>query len=108
MGLTVTMLAAPLVIIAFSVPLILGKVPPNMWYGFRTPTTLSSPDIWYRANRASGIYFAIAGAVMLLATAVLLASGRRPETTPWFPVVAIVVPILIALVASIDAVSKLK
>ena len=33
----------PLLILLLSVPMILGKVPPNGVYGFRTPKTLSSP-----------------------------------------------------------------
>lgn len=40
--------------ILLSVPLILGLVPPNGLYGFRTGKTLSSPEIWYAANRAAG------------------------------------------------------
>ena len=39
-----------------AIPLILRQVPPNGLYGFRTPKTLSSPEIWYEANRMSGIY----------------------------------------------------
>lgn len=56
----------PLVVAAASVPTILGKVGPNLAYGFRTPKTLSDPDIWYPANRASG-WFTFAGAVIALA-----------------------------------------
>ena len=36
----------PVVLIALSIPLIPGKVPPNGLYGFRTPKTLSSRDVW--------------------------------------------------------------
>jgi hypothetical protein len=50
---------APMVIVAVMIPLVAGVVPPNRWYGFRTRKTLSSPDIWYRANRAAG-WFVIA------------------------------------------------
>lgn len=37
-----------------SLPLIADKVKPNPWYGFRVPTTLKNPEIWYATNK----YFA--------------------------------------------------
>ena len=33
-----------------SIPLILCKIGPNPWYGFRVPKTLSDPKVWYPAN----------------------------------------------------------
>ena len=53
----------PLLILLASIPMILGKVPPNGAYGFRTPKTLSSPEVWYPANRASG-WFMLAAMVI--------------------------------------------
>ena len=44
----------PLVVLVLSMPMILDRVPPNSAYGFRTPKTLSSPEVWYPANRAAG------------------------------------------------------
>jgi len=46
--------AAGLLIAALAVPLILGKIPPNPLYGFRTPRTLSDPAVWYPANAYAG------------------------------------------------------
>ena len=57
--------AVPLLILLLSVPMILGKVPPNGAYGFRTPKTLSSPDVWYPANRASGWFMLAAMAAAI-------------------------------------------
>lgn len=42
------------IMIALSVPLALGKIKPNLWYGFRTAKTLSDPKIWFPANRICG------------------------------------------------------
>lgn len=39
---------------ALALPMAFGKVPPNRIYGFRTSKTLSSPNIWYQANRVAG------------------------------------------------------
>jgi len=67
--------------IGISVPLIQGRVPPNRYYGFRTPKTLSNPDVWYRANHISGIDLFIAGALITVSslTMMLLAQRWRPN-----------------------------
>jgi uncharacterized membrane protein len=55
-------------LILASVPMIIGSVPPNRWYGFRTPRTQSDPKVWYPANRIAGQYLAFAGLLIVLAT----------------------------------------
>ena len=55
----------PLVVLVLSIPMILGKVPPNGAYGFRTPKTLSSEDVWYPANRAAGWFMLAAMAISI-------------------------------------------
>jgi len=50
-----------LLFVGISIPLIQGHVPPNRYYGFRTPKTLSDPVIWYEVNRASGRDLLLAG-----------------------------------------------
>jgi hypothetical protein len=52
----------PALLVIAAIPMILGKVPPNRVYGFRTAKTLSSPEIWYPANRIAG-WWAIAAGV---------------------------------------------
>jgi uncharacterized membrane protein len=39
---------------SLSVPLALGKVPPNRFYGFRTPRTVSDPELWVPVNQMAG------------------------------------------------------
>ncbi len=39
-----------LVSILICIPLILGKIKPNPWYGFRVRKTLQDPQTWYLAN----------------------------------------------------------
>jgi uncharacterized membrane protein len=50
----------PVLTIALSIPMVLGKIPPNRFYGFRTRKTLSNPEVWYRANRLAGIDLIVA------------------------------------------------
>jgi len=35
---------------ALGVPMLLGRVPPNSLYGFRTPATIGEPALWYPEN----------------------------------------------------------
>jgi hypothetical protein len=49
-----------------SIPLILEKVPPNRWYGFRVAKTLSSERIWYKTNRVAGFDLVWAGIAIRL------------------------------------------
>ena len=43
-----------LLCVALALPLVRGKVKPNLLYGGRTPKTLASDEAWYRVNAASG------------------------------------------------------
>ncbi len=58
-ALYITAFLTPAIAVAVSIPLVLNAIPPNRWYGFRTPKTLSSPDIWYPANRRAGWYLIV-------------------------------------------------
>lgn len=52
-----------LAFIALAAPLALGLVPPNRFYGVRTPKTLSDRDVWLKANRLGGLLLMTASAV---------------------------------------------
>ena len=85
---------------ALSVPLILGKVPPNPWYGFRTPRTLSDARVWYPANRyAAWRMLLLAGALAATATVGYLATdlGLVPYALTCAAVVLVGVVLSVAL-----------
>jgi uncharacterized membrane protein len=69
-----------LVFVILAIPMALRKVRPNRWYGFRTPKTLSSPEIWYAANAAMGRDLMIAGAgiVVFVLVSALVLPDRAP------------------------------
>jgi hypothetical protein len=69
----------PALLAIVAAPLALGKIPPNQLYGFRTPKTLSSPDIWYPANRIAGWWMIAAGALAICLNLVMW------ETHPDWP-----------------------
>ena len=70
----------------------LRKVPPNVVYGFRTRTTLSSDSIWYEANAHFGRGLLAASIVSVIAICVLDQLDLEPRTFVNFSVVALVAP----------------
>ena len=54
-----------------SIPLILQKIGPNPWYGFRVKKTLEDPAVWYPVNAYAGKRLLVVGLVSSL-SAVLL------------------------------------
>ena len=54
--------------VALGLPLALGLVPQNMWYGFRTRLTLHSRPAWDAANRIAGWAFVATGAAVYTAS----------------------------------------
>ena len=60
-----------LLMIGLAIPLILGRVPPNHWYGFRIRLTLDDPSIWYPANRYAAWLLLVVGGVVIVAAMVL-------------------------------------
>ena len=60
-----------LLLAAISIPLILQKIGPNAWYGFRVKKTLNDPAVWYPVNAYAGKRLLVVGIVSSL-SAVLL------------------------------------
>jgi len=56
---------------ALSIPLILGKIGPNPWYGFRVKKTLNDPAIWYPTNAYAGKRLLVVGLAGSLIAVVL-------------------------------------
>jgi uncharacterized membrane protein len=88
-------IAACVLIAVLSVPLVLRRVPPNALYGFRTPLTRSSPEIWYPANAYAGKALLAAAAVAGVATRLLPA-----DAADWMPVALLVAGVVVATVAA--------
>ena len=61
-----------LIIAVVAVPLILRKIPPNGFYGFRTAKTMSDTTIWYDANCFAGKAMVVAAIVMVSLAYMLL------------------------------------
>lgn len=93
-----------------NIPLYLGKIKRNGWYGFRTPRTLSSDEIWYPVNRESAINFMFACVVILL-TSLVLFLLRNMMYEPTLIIIMVVVTFVSmfgAVIKSFIFLSKLK
>jgi uncharacterized membrane protein len=58
--------------ILLGIPLLLKKVKPNWFYGFRTPTSVKNKDLWYKVNKQVGREFIIAGIIVILGSIFML------------------------------------
>ena len=70
-------LAVGLLFAGLGVPLLLGRVRPNFWYGCRTSKTLSDERVWYAVNRVTGQDMILAGALIVISSLAVFAFGRR-------------------------------
>lgn len=60
-----------LLLAVISIPLILQKIGPNPWYGFRVRKTLDDPAIWYPVNAYAAKRLLAVGFVSSLAAVLL-------------------------------------
>jgi hypothetical protein len=60
-----------LILVGLSIPLIMGKIGPNPWYGFRVRRTLSDPAVWYAVNAYSAKRLLVVGIVSIVSAVVL-------------------------------------
>jgi uncharacterized membrane protein len=84
-----------LLFVGLSIPLIKQRVPPNRFYGFRTPKTLSDSKIWYEANRISGHDLFLAGALITISSLTLF--GIAQTWKPKHVVVTLVAVMVLSL-----------
>jgi SdpI/YfhL protein family len=78
-----------LIFILTSIPLRLGKIPPNGLYGIRIRKAFESTELWYRVNAAGGMI--LYGALILLVGAVLFFVSTRAPVDFNFATIGLVV-----------------
>ncbi len=64
--LVVMFVGTGLLLAALAIPLIQRRIRPNGWYGFRTPSTLRDPELWYDANAYTGRLLLVYGVVVVI------------------------------------------
>jgi uncharacterized membrane protein len=97
-----------LLLAGISIPMILGKIPPNGLYGFRVKKTMENPDIWYKTNTYSGKWLLGVGLVLALAAVSFsFIPGLTLSTYSYAVLVVWVVVFATALFASIRYLNSL-
>jgi len=72
------------IFVAISIPLALGLVPPNRFYGFRTRRAMESRERWFVVNRYAGVAVIVAsGAYLLIARALPYDPGPPDDFRVW-------------------------
>jgi hypothetical protein len=100
-------LILPAIIIILCLPMLLGLIGPNSYYGFRTAKTMSSSNIWYAANRSAAINMIIASGLSLAVGWVITQRGVQPGSNLLISVIATSVLEGIAVIVSLAQVSRL-
>lgn len=72
----ILLLASGGLVAGLSLPLILGWVPPNRWYGVRVVASFQSKTLWYRINHRGGAYLFFWSLVVVLVGCGLLMVPR--------------------------------
>ena len=68
-----------LLISLLAMPLVLGLIPRNRWYGIRTAQTLSDEATWYRCNRFGGWTLLLSGMIYFV-VARMIPAPRPPAS----------------------------
>jgi hypothetical protein len=97
------LIASCVVLVIIGVPLILRVVPPNGFYGFRTPATQSSSAIWYLANAFMGWTLVVAAVVSAVLLMILPATVKR-----WVVWASFLVPVFAAILTSFVYLNRLR
>lgn len=79
-----TYLGLYVVLLLAAVPLALGWIPPNRWYGFRFPGAFYNPQLWYQINAMGGRMF-IGGMVVCALVTGLAVWKAPPNLQPYLP-----------------------
>jgi uncharacterized membrane protein len=74
-ALQVLFVVVPLVLAALGVPLLLRRIRPNPFYGFRTRATLNDQALWFEVNARTGADMIGSGVVLAAIGAAIAASS---------------------------------
>jgi uncharacterized membrane protein len=98
-----------LLFIGIGIPLILERVPPNRYYGFRTAKTLSDRRVWYAADRICETDVLLAGIIITIASVVMLFFGYwlKPEQVVFTLLAVMVLSLTGALIHGFKALNKM-
>lgn len=103
----VTVILCNVIFVILAVPLMLRKVGPNAIYGYRTRATMSDKTLWYEANAHFGRGLFISSVISGVG-ALVIWMMRPPDTLIPLFVVVLVIPTLIAAIATARHIRRLR
>ncbi len=80
-----------------SIPLVVGKIPANRYYGVRTRKTLSDDRIWYASNRLGGWLLIASSLIYLMIAAFVPYSPDSTSFNWWAHICGFVLPLCISI-----------
>jgi uncharacterized membrane protein len=97
------------ILVALSIPMIMGKVTPNSIYGFRVPETMNDPRTWYAVNAYSGKWLLFTG-LIFMATCILayIIPGISVDTYSLICMAGFFIPMTIGFIKSWIYMKQLK
>lgn len=96
-----------IIFVLLGIPLKRDKIPPNMWYGFRTPKTLSNEKTWYEVNRIAGQDMITAGlAIVVISIPTILFHDRIGSM--WSHIILTAVTLVMIIRMAINGFSILR
>lgn len=101
-------LVVSLLLFVLGIPLWRGLVPPNWWYGFRTPSTVKHKHIWYPVNRVTGVWMTVVGPVTALTALAVYWAGLAVDVAEWVDLAASAIGIVGMLVHAGVVLRRLK
>jgi hypothetical protein len=105
----VMLLPVALLLVALALPLVRGAVKPNWIYGFRLPSTVNDPNLWYPANAYAGRWLAGIGAAMALAVVTLyFVPSIDDETYAVSIVIGVAAAVALSVAMSMRKLAQLK
>ena len=102
-------LSAGFIEIILGIPLLLEKIKPNWFYGFRTPKTMSNKEIWYKANKYAARDLIIIGCIAVIGSLFLLflRDSFSVETIAYTGVFLLAIPLIIMIIRGFVYLNKL-
>ncbi len=98
-----------LLLAGLAVPLLLDKIPPNGWYGFRVPSTLYNEQLWYKVNRYMARWMLLAGIITVVgAVALFFVPGLSVDAYAWLLLAVFALPFAIGVALSFRYLRRLQ
>ena len=86
-----------ILIVIISIPLVMGWIPRNRFYGVRTRKTLSDERLWYAVNRFGGWLFIASGLVYFGIALLVPYSADSASLNWWAHIVGLLLPLFISI-----------